>query len=359
MRRQELRVCIHLNIKENDIVYLVEESVLSLKNHIEEKGVTLIVDPEFEEKFMFPNFTYSLPSIHRLDGAVSFSESFRDKSSYMFKDEKTVATYKFEVRGVGECELESIFTSLSDFYNKKFVDEAGNIIEEGIVFSEYITKEPYVGKTTIECGGKTYTFNVGETFTYTAILSSEVPVTDFFGVITNDKCKILETPEEERYPNILYNKGDPEIYFTGQPRGGCDFTTPAVFIQYEIQATEEGKTVIKTDFVDLNGYVPDLEGKLPWDYTLTEILTPYGEELPEISLPSTDDEEPATDDEFELGDVNKDSKLNIKDVTAVQKFLAKLLDFDEEAAMLADYNGDGNLNIKDATTIQKKLANLI
>ena len=40
----------HLNIKDNDIVYLVEESVLTLKNYIEEKGVTLIVDPEFEEK---------------------------------------------------------------------------------------------------------------------------------------------------------------------------------------------------------------------------------------------------------------------------------------------------------------------
>ena len=42
----------HLNIKKNDIVYLVEESVLSLKEYIEGKGVTLIVDPEFEEKII-------------------------------------------------------------------------------------------------------------------------------------------------------------------------------------------------------------------------------------------------------------------------------------------------------------------
>ena len=39
-----------LNIREHDIVYIVEEATLSLKDYIERKGIELIIDPEMEEK---------------------------------------------------------------------------------------------------------------------------------------------------------------------------------------------------------------------------------------------------------------------------------------------------------------------
>ena len=41
-----------LNIRENDIVYIVEEATLSLKDYIERKGIELIIDPEIEEKMI-------------------------------------------------------------------------------------------------------------------------------------------------------------------------------------------------------------------------------------------------------------------------------------------------------------------
>ncbi len=63
--------------------------------------------------------------------------------------------------------------------------------------------------------------------------------------------------------------------------------------------------------------------------------------------------------EFELGDVNRDGKINIKDATAIQKYVAKLVEFDDEQLALADFNGDTKVNVKDATTIQKKIAGLI
>ena len=63
--------------------------------------------------------------------------------------------------------------------------------------------------------------------------------------------------------------------------------------------------------------------------------------------------------EFEEGDVNRDGKLNIKDATAIQKYLAKMIDFDDTQISLADYNKDNKVNIKDVTHIQKKLARLI
>ena len=63
--------------------------------------------------------------------------------------------------------------------------------------------------------------------------------------------------------------------------------------------------------------------------------------------------------DFELGDVNGDGKLNIRDATAIQKHLAKIATLSDEMLPLADYNADGKVNVKDATAIQKKIAGLI
>lgn len=74
-------------------------------------------------------------------------------------------------------------------------------------------------------------------------------------------------------------------------------------------------------------------------------------------------DEPTTNDYEDIGciigDVNGDRKLNIRDATLIQKYLAKLTVYSGEQVYLADFNGDKVVNIKDATTIQKKLANLI
>ncbi|MGL4913687.1 MAG: ligand-binding sensor domain-containing protein [Romboutsia sp.] len=41
-----------INLEKNDIVYVVEEATLSLKEYIESKGIELIIDPEIEEKII-------------------------------------------------------------------------------------------------------------------------------------------------------------------------------------------------------------------------------------------------------------------------------------------------------------------
>lgn len=65
----------------------------------------------------------------------------------------------------------------------------------------------------------------------------------------------------------------------------------------------------------------------------------------------------STDPEFEIGDVNYDNEVDVNDVTAIQKYLAKL-DLNINTAY-ADVNGDGTISIRDATYIQLKLAKLI
>ncbi|MBQ7810353.1 MAG: leucine-rich repeat protein [Clostridia bacterium] len=64
-------------------------------------------------------------------------------------------------------------------------------------------------------------------------------------------------------------------------------------------------------------------------------------------------------DEFEMGDVNMDGKLNIKDATLIQKYAAKIVDFDEAQKTLADINKDEKINVKDATYIQKVIAKIL
>ncbi len=92
-----------------------------------------------------------------------------------------------------------------------------------------------------------------------------------------------------------------------------------------------------------------------------ELEAGYHKPLTDDQLPLPSD--PATGDEpkgeLMLGDVNADGKLNIKDVTAVQKYAAKIVEFDEVQQAVADFNGDGKINVKDATQMQKKIANLI
>lgn len=62
-----------------------------------------------------------------------------------------------------------------------------------------------------------------------------------------------------------------------------------------------------------------------------------------------------------LGDANCDNKVNIKDATQIQRFIALIIDESSKdfSYKNADVNTDGKITIRDATTIQKFVANII
>ena len=66
-----------------------------------------------------------------------------------------------------------------------------------------------------------------------------------------------------------------------------------------------------------------------------------------------------TDIQHQIGDADGDNYRTIKDVTAIQKYLALLIDADDIVLDNADVNGDGKIAITDATIIQKYIAELI
>lgn len=59
---------------------------------------------------------------------------------------------------------------------------------------------------------------------------------------------------------------------------------------------------------------------------------------------------------YKTGDVTLDEKIDIRDVTAIQRHLAEQKLFTDEQLFLADTFGDGEININDATYLQKYLA---
>ncbi|MDO5123857.1 MAG: leucine-rich repeat protein [Eubacteriales bacterium] len=58
------------------------------------------------------------------------------------------------------------------------------------------------------------------------------------------------------------------------------------------------------------------------------------------------------------GDVNLDGNINIKDATAIQKHIAKIVALSDKGYEVADVDGSGSVNVKDATAIQKHIAGI-
>ncbi len=94
--------------------------------------------------------------------------------------------------------------------------------------------------------------------------------------------------------------------------------------------------------------------------TPTEPTTPTTPQQPTVPG-TTAPTEPTTPDVnlFMRGDVNNDGKLNIRDATLIQKYIAKMVTANDINLLAADFNLDSRINIKDATTIQKTIAGII
>ncbi len=86
------------------------------------------------------------------------------------------------------------------------------------------------------------------------------------------------------------------------------------------------------------------------------------------NAPSQDDDDtpiivpgtstPSDDTQYMLGDVDNNGKVNVKDATLIQKYVAKISDLSQRDLLSADVNADSKVNIKDATAIQKFIAKI-
>ncbi len=246
----------------------------------------------------------------------------------------------------------------------------------------------------VNIDGENYKVEVGDTVTYEFCIETPEKIENIQAYVAFDssKLRLLDEDNSTRFGNmvgVVSNVVDGLVVFNASDiSSGIDITGGKAVVSLKFEVLDSSATEIMTVIENMaeffgSVYIKDGEQKndevkfyhtvdidsKPTEPTTTEPTTtePATTEATE-EITTTIPTEPSTtvpvttapsEPEFETGDVNCDSKVNIKDVTAIQKFLAKLIDFTDEVKMLADYNGDGIINIKDATTIQKKLANLI
>ena len=117
-----------LDIKEHDIVYLVEEIALSMKDYIEAKGLELIIDPEIEEKIIECDSCEIEKCIINLIGnAVKFTEA-GGKIEIVIKDFSRYIKILVKDTGVGIDKKyhNAIFDRFGQAYNNISEEHGGS-----------------------------------------------------------------------------------------------------------------------------------------------------------------------------------------------------------------------------------------
>ena len=109
-----------INKRDNDIVYLVEETTLSMINYIEEKGLSLIIDPEIEEKVIsYDEIEIERCIINLIGNAVKFTPEGGEIRVYI-KEIKDYIEITIEDTGIG------IPKEDQEFIFKRFAQVDGN-----------------------------------------------------------------------------------------------------------------------------------------------------------------------------------------------------------------------------------------
>ncbi|MBQ3421493.1 MAG: HAMP domain-containing histidine kinase [Romboutsia sp.] len=109
-----------INKKNNDIVYIVEEVALNMSDFIEEKGLSLIIDPEIEEKIIScDEIEIERCVINLLGNAVKFTPEGGEIRVYV-KEIKDYIEITIEDNGIG------ISKEDQEFIFKRFSQVEGN-----------------------------------------------------------------------------------------------------------------------------------------------------------------------------------------------------------------------------------------
>lgn len=129
-----------LNITENDIVYLVEEVVLSMKDFAEESGLELIIDPEVEEKVIECDAEDIERCVINLIGnAIKFTkEGGKIEVGISDNGEYVTITVKDTGIGIEEKNYDLIFDRFSQGYENISEEYGGSGL--GLTFTKQIVK---------------------------------------------------------------------------------------------------------------------------------------------------------------------------------------------------------------------------
>ena len=117
-----------LNIRENDIVYIVEEATLSLKDYIERKGIELIIDPEIEEKMIkCDEYEIERCIVNLVSNAAKFTpEGGTIEVTIKDLDEKVMIIVKDTGIGIDKKYHDSIFNRFNQVVDQNVESKGGS-----------------------------------------------------------------------------------------------------------------------------------------------------------------------------------------------------------------------------------------
>lgn len=133
--------------------------------------------------------------------------------------------------------------------------------------------------------------------------------------------------------NLIMRENSEEI----QPQNTVEVKVPADSEESRVYSIDENNTLTDMNAVFEDGYLKFTAASLGYFAVASEKETP----------------------DFSLGDFNMDTKVNIKDATLIQKYIAGMVEIDESVLPLADTTKDGKVNIRDATLLQKFIAGIV
>ena len=129
-----------INKKNNDIVYIVEETVLNMSKFIEDSGLSLIIDPDMEEKIISCDETeIERCVVNLLANAVKFTNEGGEIRVYIKEVEDYIEiTVEDTGIGISKEDQEFIFKRFSQVGDNKSIKVSSSGI--GLTFVKYIVE---------------------------------------------------------------------------------------------------------------------------------------------------------------------------------------------------------------------------
>ena len=326
----------------------------------------------------FPLINGGVVNNFGIDGELYYNYS--SVAGIRLPEGSVIFTGQFKVTAdKGTYNIDSFLVTLADsdmnkiVYDKEVIQPSVYTVKTELLGGEIPTEstesteptKPVTKGVFVEMDGELYKVEKDQVITYQYILNvpngtkiSSIDMNTFYDTKGLDFMPYTDDYGDvnavKHFPRIsggcVYNFGiDGEIYYNFSNVAGIRLTDDAIMFEGQFKVTaDEGTYKIYTNLVTLAD--SDMN-KIVYDHEVIQNI--YEEKEVLVDLKPYD---PNDDPDYLIGDVNRDGKVNVFDVSEIQRYAAAYIELDDEQMIIGDTNFDGKVNIFDASEIQRFLA---
>ncbi len=295
---------------------------------------------------MFPVLTSAVFN-HTLDGMLYFNYAsvngrrFNNDDRILFRGKfKVTATEGvYEINPYIYCledENENIIVNegkvLGEYKDNAYINYDGPCVKVGDYYYEAIQGEEYEFVYYLQVEDKKIE-SIDARVQYDTEGLDFVPTVDSYGDLdTNKMFPILKAP-------MFNHTIDGILYFNYVNLNGVDFSK-----EDSVLFRGKFKVTASSGVYEINPYIFCLED------TNTDIIVDEGVKYGDFK------DNAVLIANYKLGDANRDGKVNVFDMTVIQRYAAEFIKMDKKQLEISDMNQDGIVNIFDATAISRYIA---